>query len=378
MAAPAQAVKRVTLPGIEGEAAQWHRGAEPASIPAPGRKQAPMPQASDIPLIDPALPKVELHLHLEGAAPPALIRSLAQERHVDIGGIFAEDGGYAFDNFADFLGVYDAACSVLQRPVDFRRLTEAVLEARAEDGVIHVEVFLSPDFCGGGDLAAWRDYLAAIHEAAKSAEVSAGITMRAIVTAIRHLGPDQARRVALCAAETAGDFVTGFGIAGDETAGRARDFAWGFDCAREAGLGLTAHAGEWAGPESVRAALDTWRVSRIGHGVRAIEDRALVTRLAESGTMLEVCPGSNLALGLYPALAAHPVARLREAGVRVSLSTDDPPFFRTSLRAEYEALAQAFGWTEADFRAINTDAARAAFCDAATRAAILKSLEAPA
>ena len=328
--------------------------------------------------IDPALPKVELHLHLEGAAPPALIRAMAQERRLDIGGIFAEDGGYAFTDFADFLRVYDAACLVLQRPEDFSRLTEAVLEARAGDGVIHVEVFLSPDFCGGGDPAAWNDYLAAIREAASRAQASAGITMRAIVTAIRHHGPDQARRVALCAAETAGDFVTGFGIAGDENAGTVRDFVWGFDCAREAGLGLTAHAGEWAGPEAVRAALDTWRVSRIGHGVRAIEDRALVSRIADSGTMLEICPGSNLALGLYPALRAHPVARLREAGVRVSLSTDDPPFFRTSLRAEYEALAQAFGWTEADFRAINADAARAAFCDAGTRAAILEKLEAPA
>lgn len=337
-----------------------------------------MHRGDDQPPIDPALPKVELHLHLEGAAPPAFIRSLAKERHVDIGGIFGADGGYAFRGFHEFLRVYDAACQVLQRPDDFRRLTRAVLGERAADGVIYCEVFLSPDFCGGGDLSAWRDHLAAIAEAATEAEARDGIAMRAIVTAIRHLGPAQARRVARCAAETAGDFVIGFGISGDEGAGQARDFTWGFDCAREAGLGLCAHAGEWAGPQSVRAALDHWRVARIGHGVRAIEDGALIDHLADLGIVLDVCPGSNVALGLYPSIAAHPVARLRDAGLRVTLSTDDPPFFRTSLQREYAALARAFGWTEADFRAINADAARAAFCDQATRARILARLEAPA
>ena len=324
--------------------------------------------------IDPALPKVELHLHLEGAAPPAFIRDLARARGIDIAGIFDDRGGYRFDGFADFLRVYAAACLPLQQPEDFRRLTLAVAEERAADGVIYAEFFLSPDFCGGGDLPAWREHCAAIAEAAQQAQADLGITLRGIVTTVRHLGPQVARRAALCAAETAGGFITGFGIAGDENAGQARDFTWGFDCAREAGLGLTAHAGEWAGPQAVRTALDLWRVSRIGHGVHAIQDPALVDDLAERGTVLELCPGSNVALGLYPSIAAHPVARLRDRHVRVTLSTDDPPFFRTSLRTEYEAMARAFGWTEADFRAINETAAQAAFCDAPTRAGILARL----
>ncbi|MGY6534446.1 MAG: adenosine deaminase [Pararhodobacter sp.] len=328
--------------------------------------------------IDPDLPKVELDLHLEGAAPPAFIRSLAREHHVDIDGVFDAAGHYRFGSFAEFLRVYDAVCLPLRQPRDFHRLARAVLEARADDAVIYTEVFLSPDFCGGGDLASWRDHCAAIAEAAAEAQADSGIVMRGIVTAIRHRGPEAARQVARCAAETAGDFIVGFGLAGDENAGSARDFTWAFDCAREAGLGLTAHAGEWAGAESVRTALDAWRVSRIGHGVRAIEDPSLVEYLAEHGIVLEVCPGSNLALGLFPSMPHHPVARLRDAGVRVTLSTDDPPFFRTSLRSEYDALAQAFGWTEADFRAINADATRAAFCDAATRDRILTRLEAPA
>lgn len=323
--------------------------------------------------IDPALPKVELHLHLEGAAPPAFIWGLAREKSIDINGIFDERGAYRYKDFWDFLKVYEAACTTLQTPADFARLVTAVLHDRAEDGVIYAETFLSPDFCGGGDLGAWRDYLAAMAEAA--AALKGTIELRGIVTAIRHFGPDKARATALCAAETAGDFIVGFGLAGDEAMGKPADFAWSFDCAREAGLRLTAHAGEWGGPESVRDALDALKVERIGHGVRAIEDLALVDRLAEQGVVLEVCPGSNVTLGVYPSFAKHPIARLREREVKVTVSTDDPPFFHTTLRREYDALAAAFGWTEADFRAMNATAARAAFCDAATRDRVLKHIE---
>ncbi|MBN8292737.1 adenosine deaminase [Rhodobacter sp. NTK016B] len=326
-------------------------------------------------LIDPALPKVELHLHLEGGAPPAFIRGLAKEKGLDIAGIFAEDGGYDYRDFWHFLEVYEAATSTLQSPEDFRRLVLAVLEERAEDGVIYAETFVSPDFCGGGDLGAWREYLHAIEEAAEQAQNTMGITLKGVVTCIRHFGPEKARPIALCAAETKGDFITGFGIAGDEKMHHPKDFAWAFDCAREAGLRLTAHAGEWGGAQSVRDALDHLRPERIGHGVQAIDDLALVDRLAEDGIVLEVCPGSNVFLGVYPSFRDHPVDRLREREVKITLSTDDPPFFRTALVQEYETLAQTFGWTEADFRAINADAARAAFCDEATRSRILSMIE---
>ncbi|HEY9020814.1 MAG TPA: adenosine deaminase [Paracoccaceae bacterium] len=314
-----------------------------------------------------SLPKIELHLHLEGAAPPDLIRRLAKQKSVDIAGVFDEQGHYTFDDFPHFLQVYEAATSVLKRPEDYARLTTAVLEESAAQGVIYTEAFLSPDFCGGGDLAAWREYLHAIREAAEAAETAHGITMRGIVTCIRHFGPYTARQIARCAAETAGDWITGFGMGGNETMGKQGDFAWSFDCAREAGLRLTTHAGEFAGPDSVRQALDDLRVTRIGHGVRAAEDPALMERLAESGTVLEVCPGSNIALGLYPGLRAHPIAKLREAGVKVTVSTDDPPFFRTTMTREFQGLEKAFGWDESDFAALNGTALDAAFCDAALK-----------
>lgn len=321
------------------------------------------------------LPKLELHLHLEGAAPPGFIRGLAQRKGVGLSDIFDAAGAYKYTGFADFLCVYEAACTVLTTPQDFHDLTLAVLEQSAAHGVIYSEAFLSPDFCGGGDLAAWRDYLAAIATAAATAEAQMGITMRGCITCIRHFGPDKARTIARCAQETAGDFITGFGIAGDENAGELADFTYSFDAAREAGLGLTAHAGEWRGPSELRAALEHLRVSRIGHGVRAIDDPALVDHLARTGTVLEICPGSNVALGVYPDLRAHPIEKLRSAGVAVTVSTDDPPFFHTDMSAEYAGLHRAFGWEQPEFDTLAQTALSAAFCDSSTRARLAKRLE---
>lgn len=319
-----------------------------------------------------SLKKIELHLHLEGAAPPGFIRALAAEKHRDIGGIFDERGAYAWRDFKDFLRVYEAAASVLATPRDYARLLSEVLAQCADQGAIYAELFVSPEFCGGADLAAWRDYLAAMEEAAAQAERD-GIASRAVLTCIRHFGPERARKTAICAAETSGGWVAGLGIAGAEDVGELADFAWAFDCAREAGLGLTAHAGEWRGPQSIRDAL-ALGVSRIGHGIRAVEDATLLRDLAERGITLELCPGSNVALGLVRDWAAHPIARLADAGLRVTVSTDDPPFFHTTLSQEYQRLADAFGWAEAEFRQMNLWAVDAAFCDQTTRTRLRKEL----
>ncbi|MGI9367614.1 MAG: adenosine deaminase [Ruegeria sp.] len=321
------------------------------------------------------LPKIELHLHHEGAAPPAFIRQLAHEKRIDLSGIFNHNGGYDFRDFAHFLSIYETACEVLKSPEDFRRLTLAILEESAANGVVYTETFLSPDFCGGGDLYAWRDYLNAIRDAADEAEHKFGITLRGVITCVRHFGPDQAKHSSRCAAETAGDWIVGFGMGGNESIGRQGDFNWAFDCAREAGLRLTTHAGEFGGPDSVREAVRELGVERVGHGVRAIEDPDLVYELADRGITLEVCPGSNVVLGLYPGFAAHPIAKLSDAGVKVTVSTDDPPFFHTTMRREYEMLNTAFGWGAEEFAALNQTALNAAFCDEDTRSRVKKRLE---
>jgi adenosine deaminase len=321
-------------------------------------------------------PKIELHLHLEGAAPPAFIRGLAREKSIDISGIFDVAGNYKYRDFWDFLKVYEAATSTLTTPEDYARLTLAVLEESAASGVLYSETFLSPDFCGGRDPGAWREYLHAMREAADQAERTMGITLRGIITCIRHFGPEKARETALCAAETAGDWIVGFGIAGDEKIGTPKDFRWSFDCAREAGLRLTAHAGEWGGPDSVRAVVEDLDVERIGHGVRAIEDLALVDELAERGIVLECCPGSNVALGIYPGFRQHPISQLYERGVKVTVSTDDPPFFHTTMAREFEMLNRAFDWDDGVFAKLNQTALDAAFCDTDTKIRIAKLLEA--
>jgi adenosine deaminase len=324
------------------------------------------------------LPKVELHLHLEGAAPPAFIRGLAKEKNVDISRIFREDGSYDYQGFTHFLSVYAAAPSVLQSPQDFARLIRAILEECAQNGVVYAETFVSPDFCGGGDLGAWREYLAAIQQEAEACERDLGVTLRGVATVVRHFGPEKAKASALCAAETAGDWLVGLGMGGDENLGAQRDFAYAYDMAREAGLRLTSHAGEWRGPQEVRDAVQDLRVERIGHGIRAIEDLALVDMLIERDITLEICPGSNVFLGAVPSLPQHPIERLRERGVNVTVSTDDPPFFHTTLRQEYFNLAKTFGWDEEIFDQVNKTALKAAFCDDTTRDRVAKKLESTA
>lgn len=320
-------------------------------------------------------PKTELHLHIEGAAPPEFIRALAKEKNVDLSRIFDADGGYKWADFADFLNTYEAACSVLQGPDDFKRLTEAVLAQSAAHGVVYTELFLSPDFCGGGDLVAWQEYLAAMTEGAEVARATHGIETRFISSCIRHFGPEKAENIAKITVETKGHMLTSFGMGGEERHLKAADFAKAFAIAGEAGLGLTSHAGEICGADSVIETLDHLHVSRIGHGVRSIEDAALVERLVRDGIVLEVNPGSNISLSVYPNWADHPINKLRDAGVLVTVSTDDPPYFHTDMTQEYSKLEEVFGWTLEDFNTSNRAAMQAAFCDDETRQRLLAQFE---
>ncbi len=317
-------------------------------------------------------PKVELHLHLEGAAPPALATSVAREQGADLSDVLDAEGGYRWRDFGSFLDAYDRVARLFAPPDRARRLCEAVLRACAAEGVIYAELIVSPDFAGG-DAAGWAEHLAALDEGADAAEAACGIVARFTPTAIRHFGAEAAERAARLAVGSRSARVAGFGLAGDERAGAPADFARAFAIAREAGLGLTAHAGEFGGPESVRAALDALGLRRVGHGVRAIEDPALVARLAAEGVVLETCPGSNVALGVYPDWAAHPIGRLRDAGCRVTVSTDDPPFFHTTMSREYAMLAE-LGWSAEALGGLARTALDAAFCDAETRARLAQAL----
>ena len=321
------------------------------------------------------LPKAELHCHIEGAATPGLVRRLAERYGVDTTGLFDERGGYHWHNFASFLFTYSRVSSVFRGRDDFRDLAFDHFTAIARDGAIYGEIFIAPDIAAEHGVS-YRDYIDGLNEGIAEAEAATGVVGRMILTAIRHLGPARVKALARNAASH--PRITAFGIAGDETVYHPSEFAEAFAFARDAGLGLTAHAGELSGPDSVAAALDHLGVRRIGHGVRAVEDPALVARLAREGVVLELCPGSNVALGLYPDLAHHPYRQLMEAGVRTTINSDDPPYFHTTLGGEYQRLAEAQGLGDADLLAATRTAIEAAFVDEATRARLFEKVDAVA
>ena len=318
------------------------------------------------------LKKVELHCHLEGAAPPALTLAQAQKYGVDTGA-FLKDGTYLWKDFAEFLVCYDKVSEVYRSEEDYALLTETYLEELAGIGTIYSELIVSPDH--GDRIGLGADaYMAGVSAGIRAAKAKTGIEARLIVTGERHFGPDRVVKAAEYAAKSDNPLITGFNMAGEERMGRVADYARAFDIAREAGLGLTIHAGEVCGAFSVADSLDLVRPQRIGHGVRAIEDIDLVKRLADLGTVLEVCPGSNIALKVFPDFQSHPLRKLRDAGVKVTINSDDPPFFHTSLKREYELASSAFGFSDGEIDAMTRTAIEAAFVDEATRATLLAKL----
>ncbi|THV24068.1 adenosine deaminase [Peteryoungia ipomoeae] len=316
--------------------------------------------------------KVELHCHIEGAAPPALALAQAARYGVDPASFMA-DGRYAWRDFAEFIAVYDKVAALFRTEEDYALLTESYLLELASVGTIYSELIVSPDH--GDRIGLGADgYIAGISDGIRSAKEKTGIEARIIVTGERHFGADSVIAAAEYAARSGNPLVTGFNMAGEERMGRVADYARAFDIAREAGLGLTIHAGEVCGAFSVADALDLVRPSRIGHGVRAIEDADLVRRLVDLGTVLEVCPGSNIALSVYPDFESHPLRQLFDAGVRVCINSDDPPFFDTSLEREYHLASTVFGFSDAEVDAMTRTALEAAFVDEETRAGLLAQL----
>ena len=319
------------------------------------------------------IPKAELHVHLEGTAPPDLIRRLAERNGLRVpDGLFDGRDRFAYKDFLDFLETYDRAASVIRTGDDYRDVTYEYLRACAREGAVYVELTASPDHAAlvGLDDA---EHLDGIARGIDDARRDAGIEGRILISCVRNFGVEQALRVARYAAERPHPYVVGFSMAGDEQNFPAGDYAEAFAIAAEAGLGCTVHAGEWAGADSVRAALEL-PVSRIAHGVRSIEDPALVAELAERGIVLECCPTSNVVLGAFPSYEDHPLPRLAAAGVRLTLGSDDPPYFGASIGGEYAVCAERFGFDDAALRELTRTAIDAAFCDDALRGMLASSV----
>lgn len=317
--------------------------------------------------------KAELHCHIEGAAAPELVIRQARKYGADFSS-FIDNGSFVWHDFPSFLAAYDFSASLFRTEDDYALLADHYLTSLARDGAIYSEIFISPHHASKAGLSP-KAYTDALGEGIERARARTGIEGRMIVTGVRHAGVEAVEQAARFAARCGHRLVTGFGLAGGERIGEAEDYVRAFEIAREAGLGLTIHAGEAMGWESVAAALDHIRPSRIGHGVRAAENPDLVRRIAAEGVVLECCPGSNIALGVYAGFADHPLPALRAAGCKVTLGSDDPPHFHTSLKLEYDNAARHFGLDDKALAAITRTAIQAAFVDRKTRAVLLARLD---
>ena len=312
------------------------------------------------------LPKTELHLHLLGALPPASVVELARRAGSPLRPAAERavaGGGHAFADLPAFVAYFIGHFELLLRKDDLERVTYEVLEDAAQGGVRWAELRLTPTshLVRGADE---DDLFAGIEAGRRAAWEAHGIESRVIVDFPRTLPLQTAETALAVALRQRGRGVTGFDVAGDERAVAVDPaFAPVFAAARRGGLHLTAHAGEAAGPASVAGALDVYGARRIGHGTRAIEDPRLVERLARERVVLEVCASSNVALGVVPSIAAHPLPAFLAAGVRCVPSTDDPTLFGTDAATEYARLHDEAGIDLATLGRLAADGFTAAFVE---------------
>jgi len=308
-----------------------------------------------------AMPKVELHVHLEGSIRPETLLELAARNDVELPACSVDElrDWYAFKSFDHFVEVYLAAASCIRTPADVERITSDFLEGQAEQNVLHTEVTYTASTQRMLSGIPLDDQLEAINRARERAERESGVTMSLTIDYPRHLDPDEFVGVARWAVANMSRGVTALGLGGPEMGYPPEIFRRAFEVARDAGLPSVPHAGETEGPESIRGALRDLNAVRIGHGVRCLEDVDLVAELRERQIPLEVCPTSNVCLGVAPSFEEHPLPRLLDAGLYVTLNSDDPPMFGTTLTAEYLKAAAAFGFGSGEVRDLVLRAAAA-------------------
>lgn len=296
------------------------------------------------------MPKAELHLHLEGSIEPETLYELDPATSV-------EDyrALYQYENFDGFLRAFGVIGKRLRGPEDYALITRRLLQKLASENVCYAEVIVA------AGVVLWKEQdFAPIFEAIRDAAVGSTVEVRWILDAVRQFGPEHVMRVAELAAAFADRGVIAFGIGGSEERGPAEQFTDAFAFARKAGLHLTAHAGESMGPGSIWAALELG-AERIGHGIAAIRDEALMRHLRDHDIPLEVCPTSNLVTGVVARIEDHPLRRLYDAGVPIVLNSDDPAMFRCSLVDEYRLAQRAFGFSESELRGLAENSFRYAF-----------------
>jgi len=317
--------------------------------------------------------KAEIHVHLEATITPTLCRKFAARNNVSLSDdIFGSTYAYAWTDFYDFIKKYDIVTSVIHTPEDYKELTYNYLKECSENNVLYVEAMISSAHAKQKGMT-YHTFLEGVVEGAKKAEKDFGIISKYIMNGIRHLGPYSVQKTAEEVLNNPHPELVGFGLAGDELNFPPKLFTKTFDMLKEAKFPITVHAGEWDGPERIRDAIQLLHPTRLGHGVRSIEDPRLVEELKEMNIVLEICPTSNIATKIYSNYENHPVKKLFELGVKVTVNSDDPPFFNASIANEYEVMAK-LGLSNEELSSLTRNAIQYSFCDQATRKQLLEKL----
>jgi aminodeoxyfutalosine deaminase len=306
-----------------------------------------------------SLPKAELHLHLEGSIEPPTLLEL-MKRHRKDGALLTEvEQLYNYADFTGFLTAFKDVTCYLRTPKDYELITYRLMERLKSENVLHAEVIVSVGVC------LWRkqDFSAifeGLERGRQRGERDFGVSLLWIFDAIRQFGAEKAQKVLDLAIQFRDRNVVAFGIGGDESQGPPELFKDVYARAADHGLHLTAHAGESAGPESIWGALNL-KAERIGHALNAGQDPELIEELAERQIPIEICVTSNLRTGCCPELAQHPVRRYFDQGLMLTLATDDPAMFHTSLTGEYQLVQQTFGFTDEHLRELARNSFEASF-----------------
>jgi len=324
------------------------------------------------------LPKVELHLHLEGAVRPETLFELAQRksglRHKVSEWVSRQQTRhYRYGSFREFLIAFGIVTLLLDQPEDYALATRCLLEWLATQNVRYAEIIFS------AGVVLWKKQsieavFEAVAEAAEEAAPRTGVRVQWVFDAVRHFGLDHVREVLRWAAHYRARGVVAFGIGGDEERGPARLFPDIFREARDRGLHCLAHAGEACGPESVREAIELLGAERIGHGLTAIRDPEVMALLRDRQIPLEVCPTSNVATGLLPCFQDHPLPAFLEAGLVVTLNSDDPAMFGTSLEDEFHEAARCFHLNRQTLVGLCRNAVHASFLSSSEKGKLMEPL----
>ena len=323
-----------------------------------------------------AMPKAELHMHIEGSLEPELIFAMGQRNGVALNypSVEALRSAYVFNNLQEFLDIYHAGTTVLKTEQDFCDMANAYLARAQADNVVHAEIFFDTQTHTGHGLGT-ETVINGLHRACAEAPARFGITASLILCFLRHLSEEEAFEC-LEQALPLRDKIVGIGLASSEVGHPPEKFARVFARARELGFRLVAHAGEEAPPAYIWSALDVLKVERIDHGVQAIHDAALMQRLAQDRIPLTVCPLSNLKLCVFPTLAQHNLRRMLDAGIVATVNSDDPAYFGGYIVDNFTQTFAALGMTSQHAYQLARNSFEASFIDASLRAQDVQRLDA--